>query len=103
MTSDSDREAIYTVLNPTGQQIEMPALPLAERIEDLKGKTVYCISQIIGGADTFLKKIADALPQYVPGVRTVFVHKATAYMADDPDLWEEITKDGHAVIYGCGA
>ncbi len=58
MTSDPDRQPIYTVLNPAGEQIEVPALPLAQRLPDLRGKTVYCISQIIGGADTFLKKIA---------------------------------------------
>ena len=103
MSNHSDREAVFAVLNPCGEEKAVPAVPLAPRIQDLSGKTVYCISQIIGGADTFLKKIADALPRYAPGVKTVFVHKATAYMSDDPELWNEIVKEGHAVIYGCGA
>ena len=103
MSNDASREAIFAALNPGGEQKEVAAVALAQRIPDLAGKTVYCISQIIGGADTFLKKIADALPRYAPGVKTVFVHKSTAYMSDDPELWDEIAKGGHAVIYGCGA
>ncbi|MCC7487901.1 MAG: hypothetical protein IT529_23270 [Burkholderiales bacterium] len=96
-------EASYTVLNPAGEHKQVPAVPLSARLAGLEGRTVYCISQIIGGADVFLKKIAQALPQYAPGVKTVFVHKTTAYMADDPALWSEIATKGHAVIYGCAA
>lgn len=103
MTSHSDTEATFTVLNPTGTQNDVASVPLAARIPDLSGKVVYCISQIVGGADVFLKKIADALPRYAPGVETVFVHKSTAYTTDDPELWDEIVSKGHAVIYGCGA
>ena len=103
MTSQSDKEATFTVLNPSGTQQQVASVPLAARIPDLSGKVVYCISQIIAGADVFLKKIADALPRYAPGVKAVFVHKSTAYMSDDPELWDEIVRKGHAVIYGCGA
>lgn len=103
MNDQSSGEPLYAVLHPGGVQQPVPAFPLAPRPQSLSGKTVYCISQIIGGADVFLQKIADALPQYAPGVTTKFVHKATAYMADDPELWKEITAQGSAVIYGCGA
>ena len=103
MTNQSDKEAIFTVLNPSGAQQEVASVRLAERVPDLNGKVVYCISQIIAGADVFLKKIADALPHYAPGVKTVFVHKSTVYSSDDPELWNEIVREGHAVIYGCGA
>ena len=99
----SDKEATFTVLNPSGTQNEALSVPLAARIQDLSGKVVYCISQVIAGSDVFLKKIADALPRYAPGVKAVFVHKSTAYMSDDPELWDEIVKEGDAVIYGCGA
>ena len=103
MSNHSEKEATFTVLNPSGTEHAVASVPLAERIPDLSGKVVYCISQIVGGADVFLKKIADALPRYAPGVKTVFVHKSTPYMSDDPQLWDEIVSKGHAVIYGCGA
>ncbi|MCC6196100.1 MAG: hypothetical protein IT518_16715 [Burkholderiales bacterium] len=96
-------EPIYTVLDPAGEQQEVPTVSLAARLESLEGSTVYCISQFIGGADSFMKKVADALAKRVAGVKTVFVHKATAFMADDPALWDEIAHKGHAVIYGCAA
>ncbi|OIQ94746.1 hypothetical protein GALL_233000 [mine drainage metagenome] len=103
MTNHSNEEATYTVLNPCGTEHEVASVPMAERIPDLSGKVVYCISQIVAGADVFLKKIADALPRYIPGVTAVFVHKSTPYMSDDPELWAEVVSKGHAVIYGCGA
>lgn len=96
-------EPARNVLNPCGRRREVAESPLAERLESLEGKVVYCISQFVGGADVFLKKIADALPACVPGARAVFVKKATTYMSDDPELWAEIEREGDAVIYGCGA
>jgi hypothetical protein len=36
-------------------------------------------------------------------VKAVFRKKTSAYMSDDPELWEEIKKEGAAFIYGCGA
>ena len=93
----------FVVLNPGGLEREATPFPLAPRIPDLTGKIVYCISQYVGGADVFLKKIADALPDYVPQVKAVYRHKTTPYMTDDPGLWYEIIKESNAVIYGCAA
>ena len=101
--NESASEPVFEVLNPTAAQRHAAACALAPRLDSLAGKVVYCISQFVGGADVFLKKIADTLPGYAPGVRTVFVHKVTTYMSDDPDLWAEILREGDAVIYGCGA
>ena len=94
---------LFEVLNPTGLMQEGTPIPLAARAPDLTSKVVYCVSQYVGGADVFLKKIADALPHYVPQVKAVYRRKATAYMTDDPELWDEIVKEADAVIYGCGA
>jgi hypothetical protein len=98
-----ERQPVFDVLNPCGVRRAVAETPLAERLESLEGKVVYCISQFVGGADVFLKKIADALPAWAPGARAVFVKKATTYMSDDPELWAEIEREGDAVIYGCGA
>lgn len=103
MSSNRSEEAIYTVLNPLGEHQETPQVSLAERPSALTDRTVYCISQIIGGADVLLKKIAESLPTYVPGVKTVFVRRATTYSADEPKLWAEIERNQGLVIYGCAA
>lgn len=96
-------DPVFEVLNPTGIPAEAGAFALAPRLGSLGGKIVYCISQFVGGADVFLKKIADALPDRVPGAKAVFVHKSTSYMSDDPELWAEVEREADAVIYGCGA
>ena len=93
----------FAVLNPSGKKKEADPLPLGERISDLNGKIVYCVSQHVGGAGTFLRKIAEVLPTYVPGIRTEYRSKSTAYMTDDPELWDEIRTKGAAFIYGCAA
>lgn len=103
MSSNRSGESIYTVMNPLGDHQEEPQVPLAERPSSLSGRTVYCISQIIGGADILLKKIAESLPNHVPGVKTVFVRRATTYSADEPELWAEIERNRGLVIYGCAA
>jgi len=94
---------MFAVLNPAGVAKEVEPLPLAERVANLAGKTVFCVSQHVGNADQFLKKVAEALPSMIPGVKTVFRKKTSAYMSDDPELWDEIKSKGAAFIYGCGA
>jgi hypothetical protein len=96
-------DTAYAVLNPSGLQRPVESIPLSDRLPDLGGKVIYCISQYIGGADTFIERVATELPKYVPGVKTVFRRKPAAYMTDDPELWDEIEAEGDAVIYGCGA
>jgi hypothetical protein len=76
---------------------------LAPRIPDLTGKVIYCISQHIGGADVFLKKIAEALLRVVPEVKAIDEPRETAYMTADPELWNATVKNADAIIYGCGA
>jgi hypothetical protein len=99
----SRNETAYAVVNPSGLQRPVDPIPLSDRLHDLGGKTIYCISQYIGGADAFLERVATALPKYVSGVKTVFRRKPAAYMTDDPELWNEIETEADAVIYGCGA
>ena len=93
----------FTVLNPCGLKKEVASTTLSPRIPDLTGKVIYCISQHIGGADVFLKKVAEALPKVVPGVKAVYERRTSAYMTDDPELWNAIVKNADAVIYCCGA
>jgi hypothetical protein len=103
MSKGAENKLIFTVLNPQGVEKEITPVPLAVRISDLGGKVVYCISQYIGGSDIFLQKVADLLPQYGPGVKTVYKRKPANYQIDDPDFWDEVRKEADAVIYGCGA
>ena len=99
----SASDVAYRVLNPAGLCHEVTATPLAARIPVLTDKVVYCVSQVVMGADILLEKIANALPEYAPGVTAVYKRKVAAYMTDEPELWDEITSEADAVVYGCGA
>ena len=99
----SHHETAYSVLNPSGLQRPVESIPLSDRLPELGGKVVYCISQYIGRADGFLEKVATDLPKHVTGIRTVYRRKPAAYMTDDPELWNEIETKADAVVYGCGA
>ena len=98
-----DNGPVFVVLNPSGKEREVVPIPPGERPPDLDGKVVYCVSQYVGGAHAFVQKVAEILPRYIPGVTTKYVPKSTAYMTDEPELWDEIKAKGAAFIYGCGA
>jgi hypothetical protein len=97
------REMLFTALNPRGIKPEVKEVPMGPRVGDLTDKVVYCISQYVGGSDIFLQKVAEALPQYAPGVRAEYRRKPASYLSDDPELWDEVAKQADAFIYGCGA
>ena len=93
----------YAALNPRGLKPEAALVSMAPRLTDLQGKVVYCVSQVVGGADRFLQTVAEVLPRYAPGVKTVYRRKPSVYGTDDPELWEEITRQADAMIYGSAA
>ena len=98
-----DGEPAFAVLNPGGKEKLADPVGLAERRPGLEGKVVYCISQRVGQSSAVMKRVAEELPRHIPGVITKYVAKSAAYMADDPELWDEIRSKGAAFIYGCGA
>ena len=97
------QEAEYEVLSPSGEAVHAQPRSPNPRLPDLSAKIVYCISQVIGGADFFMQYVAKLLPEYAPGAKTVFVRRETTYMSDDPGLWARVQAEADAVIYGCGA
>ena len=98
-----EQEAMYSVLDPSGIRPVVKMIPINPRIDSLGNKLVYCVSQHVGGADTFQKKVAEQLSRYAPGVKAVYVDKPSWYGADDPGLWDEIATKADAVIYAAAA
>lgn len=97
------QEPVYKALNPRGTAHDIKIFPITPRPAEFTGKTVYVISQHVGDADIFLKKVAKELPKYLPGVRAVYKDKPAVYMTDDPDLWKETAQNANAFIYGAAA
>jgi len=99
----AQEEPEYEVVDPTGEALAAALRVPNARLPDLSGKVVFCISQVIGGADTFIEWISLLLPEFAPGAKTVFVRRESTYMADEPALWARVEAEADAVIYGCGA
>jgi len=98
-----EKEGMYEVLNPRGMPPKVKRTPLNPRPGDLSGKVVYCISQHIGGADTFQRKVVEQLAKYAPGVKAIYRDKKTQWMDPDPELWDEVRAKANAVIYAAAA
>jgi hypothetical protein len=95
--------SLCTVLDPRGQPTAMiKPLPLAPRLSSLEGKTVYVIDVGFGGGWEFLEETVGWFARNLPGVRTVLQRKKSIMFADEPEMWEEIRKNGDAVIFGVG-
>ena len=97
------KHSLSTALDPRGQPTAMiKPLPLAPRLDSLKDKTVYVIDVGFGGGWEFLEETVGWFARNLPGVRTVLQRKKSIMFADEPEMWEEIKKNGDAVIFGVG-
>ncbi len=95
-------EPVYEALNPRGTMPEMKLTPLAQRPADLKGKVVYIINSWKEGSELegVLAETEAYLTKRFPGVKVVSMVKPSAYMSDDPELWDEMAKKADAFVYG---
>jgi hypothetical protein len=103
LTTDSQaQEPKITVLNPLGQPPAIERVPMAPRISDLKGKTIYIVDIGFSATDQFLTELKDLLTERYPKTTWVVRKKIGTYFNDDPKLWAEIKEKGHGMIMGVG-
>jgi len=95
-------EAKFTVLNPVAYMPEVELIPLAPRVSDLNGKTVYIINSMPHGSglDDFLEKVGKELTKRFPGINVVHLNRGPGYMGDDPKQREEVVAKASSYIYG---
>ena len=75
--------------------------PLAPRLDNLDGKTIYLVDTGFGGSGKFLEQVQAWFAEHVPSVKTVRRRKTGNIFRDDTkDLWAEIKESGHAAILG---
>lgn len=98
----SPQEPKITVLNPIGQPPAIAKVPMAPRIDNLDGKTIYIVD--IGFVDThqLFTEMQSVLSQKYPKTNWVVRTKIGTYFDDDPNLWAEIKEKGNAMIMGVG-
>jgi len=96
------QEPKVTVLNPLGQPPAIERVPMAPRISDLRGKTIYIVDIGFSGTHQLLTELQDLLKQRYPDTKWLLTNKIGTYFNDDPKLWAEIKEKGHAMIMGVG-
>lgn len=90
------------ILNPLGQPPAIERVPMALRIDDLAGKTIYLVD--IGFTDThqLFTEMRDLLAARYPKTNWEVRTKIGTYFDDDPELWAEIKQRGHGMVIGIG-
>jgi hypothetical protein len=93
-----------TVMNPAVANQLAERLPLAPRLDTLKGKTIYLIDINWGGpeaAQSVFEEMQAWFSRNMPSVKTVLKMKKGGYETDDPALWKEIHDNkGDGAILG---
>ena len=96
------KESKLTVLNPLGQPPAIKRVPMAPRVTDLDGKTIYIVDIGFSGTHQLLTELQDILRNKYPKTKWELRTKIGTYFNDDPKLWAEIKEKGHAMIMGVG-
>ena len=96
------RDAKLTVLNPLGQPPAIARVPMAPRIDSLKGMTIYIVD--IGFTDThqLFTQLQSLLKERYPDTNWIVRTKIGSYFDNDPKLWAEIKEKGQGMIIGVG-
>jgi len=96
------QEHKITVLNPIGQPPSIERVPMAPRIDNLEGKTIYIVD--VGFTDThqLFTEMQKLLGERYPKTKWEVRIKTGTYFDDDPKLWAEIKEKGHGMIMGVG-
>lgn len=97
------QDGLTTVMNPAVTEYPAPHVPLAPRLGNLEGKTIYLVDmnyEGIGGTPV-MGEMQAWFKKNMPGVKTELKLKKGNYIADDPTLWKEIKENGgDGVIMG---
>ena len=92
-----------TVLNPAIASKMAKRVPLSPRLSTLEGKTLYLVDINWGGPDaaySVYEEMQAWFAKQVPSLKVVIKRKKGPYSQDDPELWQEIAKNGSAAMIG---
>ena len=91
------------VLNPTPPNQMVDRIPLTPRLDTLEGKTIFLVDIGWGGpeaAPSIYREMKAWFAQNMPSVKVEVRSIRGSYMQDQPELWKEISENGHAAMVG---
>jgi hypothetical protein len=102
--ASSKSDSLVTVLNPAITPKFAERVPLAPRLDQLDGKTIYLVDTDWGGMgqnDGILQEMQAWFAEHHPTCKTVLKVKKGNFVTDDPGLWKEIADSkGDGVLLG---
>jgi hypothetical protein len=96
------RDEKLTVLNPLGQPPAIARVPMAPRIDSLKGKTIYIVDIGFVNTHQLFTELQSLLKEKYPDTNWIVRTKIGSYFDNDPKLWAEIKEKGQGMIIGVG-
>jgi hypothetical protein len=100
---DSPMHAIHDpTFQPRDTSANLGTLKMAERLDTLEGKTVFLVDTGFAGAREFMDVLVEWFKANRPEIKIELRHKKTSMFTDEPELWQEIAKNGDAAILGVG-
>jgi hypothetical protein len=90
-----------TVHDPRGYPPEVTGKPLAPRLQSLDGKVVYLVDCLFDNSDAFVEQLQAWIGEHLPDVQTRVIKPRESWV-EDPEMCEQISKDGDAAILGVG-
>lgn len=90
-----------TVHDPRGYPPKVLGKPLAPRLEQLDGKTVYLVDCLFDNSEVFMDQLGRWFQENLPEVRTKPTKPKESWV-DDPEMRKRIEHDGDAAVLGVG-
>ncbi len=95
-------EKLIKVLSPQGTAPPIHLIPMAPRLDNLDGKTIYIVDVNFPHTHQFFEEMQKLLAARYPGTKWELRTKVGTYFNNDPELWAEIKEKGHGVVIGIG-
>ena len=77
--------------------------PLSPRLDTLEGKTIFLVDIGWGGPQAALSVYEEMKAWFAENIPSVTVEVRMikgSYMTDQPELWKDISENGHAAMIG---
>jgi hypothetical protein len=100
--SAAAQDAKITVLNPRGILPPITRIPMAPRVANLDGKTIYVVDTQYPRTREFMEELVKLLKEKYPKTNWILRNKFGGYVDDDPKLWAEVKEKGHGIVMGVG-
>lgn len=96
------KDPILTVLNPLGTPPPIKLLPMAPRLDTMKGKTIYIVNDGYPGSNILLGELKAVMEERHPDTIFIYRDKPGGMGGKIQELWDEISEKGDAMILALG-